>query len=549
VNMPLRRRATWLLLAVSGLSLAVAWMLASPVGASPDEQAHIDYAWGTVTGQTVVGERLVTIPGGRTATSVLVPQKLLQFPPPGCYAFHPQTPVTQCAPIPADNLQTVRQASYMSRYPPLFYAVEGVSLRSATAVDLSGPRVLYGARLTAAALSLLAVASGVFLLVRRFPSHVVVLATLLALPATAWFLAASVNPNGLEIAAAFLLAAGVLALRVDHATGDRSVAAVVAVPIGTLLLAWTRPDSWVWAVLVLALLLVPTRQREGDSWSRRLPVWSLGRPAAITTVLVLVGSMAWFGYALGIRASEAGRINSSGWGGLNPIGRVLLLVLHFGTIVTEQIGTFGWLDTPLPSLAVLLWVSVAGVTTAIWFVGPNNDVPRWSLGAVLFLGFLAAMLDEYAGAWGWQGRYLLPVSAAVCVLAIPGLTTGLEKLSGLRSLVPWMLGALIAVNALSVIWFLFRNEYGVRPGPARLPSAPGPLGPPAWTPPLGQNTVLGLVALAFACGVVAVWTIRDAPANAEARPSISGPRSAVISAERVREPTDETQIVGRPSAE
>lgn len=74
---PLRRRAAWLFLAVAGLSLALAWMLASPVGASPDEQAHIDYAWGTVTGQTVVGEQLVTIPGGRTATSVQVPQKLL----------------------------------------------------------------------------------------------------------------------------------------------------------------------------------------------------------------------------------------------------------------------------------------------------------------------------------------------------------------------------------------------------------------------------------------------------------------------------------------
>ena len=203
---PSRRRAVWTVAAVAGWARAVAWALASPVGASPDEQAHIAYAWGTVTGQTVVGEQLVTIPGARTATNVQVPQKLLQYPPPGCYAFHPERPVRQCAPVPADNLQPVAQATYVSRYPPLFYAAEGVVLQAATAVDLSGPHVLYIARLAAAGLSLLAVGYGLFLLSRRFPDDVVVLATLLALPATAWFLAASVNPNGLEITAAFLLA-------------------------------------------------------------------------------------------------------------------------------------------------------------------------------------------------------------------------------------------------------------------------------------------------------------------------------------------------------
>jgi Predicted membrane protein (DUF2142) len=92
-------------------------------------------------------------------------------------------------------MHVLTQASYMSRYPPLFYAVEGVVLRAGTAVDLSGPRVLYGARLAAAVLSLLAFGYGLFLLSRRFPDRVVVLATLLALPATAWFLAASVNPT------------------------------------------------------------------------------------------------------------------------------------------------------------------------------------------------------------------------------------------------------------------------------------------------------------------------------------------------------------------
>jgi Predicted membrane protein (DUF2142). len=376
--------------------------------------------------------------------------------------------------------------------------------------------VLYGARLATAVLSLIAVGYGLFLLSRRFPDRVVVLATLLALPATAWFLAASVNPNGLEIAAAFLLAAGVLAVRVDHAVEVRSVAAVIAVPLGTLLLAWTRPLSWVWASLILGLLLVPTGQSDGESWRARLPARRLGAVAFAATVLILTSAMAWFAYALQIRASEsAAHVDRAAWTGFKAVGGVILLLLHSGTIVSEQVGTFGWLDTPLPSLALLSWVSVAGAAAVIWLVGRSTFVPRWSVGAVLGLGYLVALLDEFIGTWGWQGRYLLPVTAAVCVLAVPGLIAGLERLSALRSLVPWMLVLLMAVNALSVVWFLFRNVYGVRPGPRRLPSAPLPGGTPSWTPPFGQGVVLALVALALACGVAAVWALRAGPAGAE----------------------------------
>jgi hypothetical protein len=534
----LRRHAAWLLLAVAGFLLAVAWVLASPVGASPDEPSHIAYSWGTVTGQTIVGEKLVTDRRQHKATLVEVPQKLLQYPAPSCYWRDQAKPVTRCSRIPADNLHLVKQTSNMTRYPPLFYAVEGAELRTAAALNLSGAKALYGARITAAVLSLLAVGFGVFLLSRRFPAQVVALATLLALPPMAWFMAASVNPNGLEIAAAFLLAAGVLALRVDHivcapstpttgtpstpttgtqsarVTGARSVTAIVAIPLGTLLLAWTRPLSWVWASLILALLLVPTTQGEGEgggeSWTRRMPVRRLGAVALGATVLILASATAWFAYAVPLRSSEADAIPVPPvWNGLNPVERITLLLLRSGGIASEMVGKFGWLDTPLPELAVFLWLSVASVAVAIWLLGQNPVVPRWSIGAFLALGYLAALINEYRGAWGWQGRYLLPITAAACVFAVPGLTAGLRQMSALRRLVPPMLVILMSVNALSVVWFLLRNAYGVKSWQGRrLPSTPLPVGRPSWAPPLGQGLVLTLVVLALACGLVAIWKLR-----------------------------------------
>jgi Predicted membrane protein (DUF2142) len=378
--------------------------------------------------------------------------------------------------------------------------------------------VLYGARLVSAALSLTAAGSGIFLLLRRFPDCVVLLAALLALPATAWFMTTSVNPNGLEITAAFLLAAGVLAVRVDHCVGVRSVTAVLAVPIGTLLLAWTRPVSWLWAVLILCVLLVPTGQNEHGAWRRRLPVLRLGAVAGTATAVALVSSMLRFVYALRFRALESEStlpVAGPTWAGLSRVGRAILLVFQSGPIMSSQIGLFGWTDTTLPSLAVFSWVSVTAVAAAIWVVGRSTFVPRWCVFSVLGLGYLAALVDEYVGAWGWQGRYLLPVTAAVCVLAVPGLMTGFERLSPLRSLVPWMLVALMAVNALSVVWYLFRNAYGGTPWPRRLPPVPLPVGTPTWTPPLGQGAVLALVALALGCGVAAVWGLRAPPCSAD----------------------------------
>ena len=568
---PLHRNAGWMLLGLAGLFLSLAWMLASPVGASPDEPAHISYAWGIATGQSVVHEKLVKVhedyvyawgpvtnknrkivgkanrefsvdtsqiivPRTRTysATSVQIPQKLLHYPAPRCYRFHQDTPVRECAPTPADNTQLVTTTSYMTRYPPLFYAVAGTELRAATALDLSGSQVLYGARLTSALLSLLAVAFGVFLLARRFPAQVVALITLLALPPMAWFMTGSVNPNGLEIAAAFLLAAGVLALRMDHATGARSLDAVLAVPVGTLLLAWTRPLSWVWASLILCLLLVPTTQTEGDSWRQRrgeswrrrlgelwrqrlgeywrqrLPLRRLGAVAFAATVLILASSMIWFGYAYPLRSSEAGVTTLPPvWTGLNPFERMILLGLRSGEMLPEMIGNFGWLDTPLPAVAIFAWLAVASAAVVIWLMGRNPFMPRWPVGAVLGLGYLVALLDEYAGAWGWQGRYLLPVTAAACVFAVPGIATVLTQFSALRRLVPPMLVTLITVNVLGVVWFLFRNVHGIEPWVRRrLPDNPLPLGASSWTPLLGEGFVLTLAMLALACGIVSVWKLR-----------------------------------------
>ena len=110
-----------------------------------------------------------------------------------------------------------------------------------------------------------------------------------------------------------------------------------------------------------------------------------------------------------------------------------------------------------------------------------------------------------------MGRYVLPLTAAGCALSVPGMTSGLQRAAAFRRLVPAMLITLMSIHALSVVWFLFRNCYGLKPYPRRLPSAPLPEGLASWSPPPGQLAVLAITALALACGVVAASKLMEDP--------------------------------------
>jgi hypothetical protein len=534
-------RGPWLLLVAVGL-LCSAFALASPVGASVDEAAHLVYAWGTATGQVAPGhERPSVGVGGRSEVRVEVPQALLRFPSQDCYRGHPEQPVTYCRPLPPDVRAPAEVTTYMVRYPPVYYAAEGLVMRAGLAAGLPGHRVLILARLASVLFGLLALAWAAALLARRVATGPLVLGLALGLTPTAMILLASINPNGFEVAAAVLLAAAVLALRVDLARGVRSPGPVVAVPLGTLLLAGSRPLSWVWAGALLATLLVPVTVPTTSSsaavegggarrwWARRwrrLPLRALGAPALLATVLVLVASLVWFGWALGVRQGEQVRIGTEvPWDTLGPGWKLFTLLLVGGWLVHDAVGQFGW-ETPLVDLALYAWLLVAGAALGLWALGvraarsPRDGVwqssrelpaPAPAPLLPLLVGGLSAVVvlaHEYLTAFGWQGRYVLPVLAAVCVLAVPGLSAGLRRVRVRWTAVPWLVGPLVVVHVVALVWWMWRNVYGVRDwGVVRVPPTPLPVGAETWTPPAGQRAVYLLVLLAVlaaAAGLVAL---------------------------------------------
>jgi hypothetical protein len=304
-----------------------------------------------------------------------------------------------------------------------------------------------------------------------------------------------------------------VAVRSDVARGARAPLAVWAVAAAAFLLAWLRPVSRVWATLVVAGLVVPVGSRGRRSPVERLPIRQLGATALAVTAIVLAAAAAFSAYSAKVLNTEfEAAYHPESWTSLSVPGKVALLLLHSGKIVSEQVGNFGWLDPPLPTIVLLGWVFLAGGAVAIWAVGRGSVVPHAALAAFLVLGYLAALFHEYLGAWGWMGRYLLPVTAAGCALAVPGMASGLQRASALRRLIPTMLIALMSIHTLSVVWFLWRNCYGLKPYPRRLPSAPLPVGAASWSPPPGQLALLAMTALALACGVLATQRLRtDSP--------------------------------------
>lgn len=486
-------------------AVVVGWALSSPVGSAPDEDSHTVYAWGVATGQVGPGRDQVELRqlGGETET--VAPYLVLDVPPEvgalvqgGCYRFDWRLPAS-CAPA----APTPVAETYMVRYPPVPYVVLGVALRVQLALGAGAEAALLGTRVVAGLLAVALLAPAVALLARRYGSAVVVAGTGVALTPMAVYLAPTINPSGLEVAATVACAAVVCVLRHDVlATGRVGRGPQVLLVVTVAVLAWTRPISWLWAGLVVALLLVPASW--GRGWWRRLPAWRLAPWTLGLVVLAVVGAMAWTAYAAGLRGGPVPY--EEAWLALPVWGRLLLVLLKTGDLVQQAVGVLGWLDTPLPTIYVVCWVSAAAVLTALAArrrrEGRTSDLPaRWA-GVLVVTALALVAAHSLVAAYGYQGRYVLPVLAAAAVLLVPSLAP-LRPDAFLRPRGIALLLALAALQGFALVWHLWRYAYGARMDNPRLPPAPLPTAEPAWSPPPGQEVVVlltgaGLLALVLA---------------------------------------------------
>lgn len=390
-----------LLFALGGL-----WSLASPLFSPADEPAHVVWAAAVARGR-LNGPESRDYPDRQVRRTVHVPAVFGRAEVvPVCHIG--RTEVTaDCAPPFRGSTRTADVLTQVGRYPPAYYFAVG--LPSLVLPSAAGVRVM---RLVSAGIAAALLASAfVTASVMRRPAGLAV-GLAVAVTPMVLFLAGSVNPSGVEIAAAIGLWSALAALLLSE-PGDATSGPLVRAAVAGSALVLTRQLGPLYAALILATVAAMAGRQRLAALARRHDARRWGAAfGAVTTLAV-----AWI----------VARGTLSGLGGTRPPGELSLrevvqtsLGNNTGKNVLHMIGTFGWTDTPSPALTYYAWFACVGL---VMIVGVARASRRQML-VLLGLGALAVVLPVILESlrareigFVWLGRYTLPLAVGIPILA------------------------------------------------------------------------------------------------------------------------------------
>ncbi len=328
------------------LLLGFLWTLATPLGAAPDEPTQIVKAAAVVRGE-IVGTSATARP--TAFVTVRVPAS---FATDGnlatCYAGRDTVPAG-CAPQLSDQSKLVQANTYVGRNPPLYYLLVGAPTllwHSNFAVYLMRLlSVAWSALLLGLALAVAAVASR---------KRLLVVAVAIVVTPMVVFLTAVVNPSGLEIAAAVCTWTSGLVL-LEHGRHPPPELVVSCGASASVLVLCGGLDP-LWLALVALTLVALCPRIVIDLWRDRLARRWTGVVAAcgVLAVAFIVGAhtlvVAPVGKPVAPHSSTIAVVGEA-------LGRT-------GTLLSQSVGVFGWLDTPSPvGVLVGWWMAVAVLGT------------------------------------------------------------------------------------------------------------------------------------------------------------------------------------------
>jgi len=409
-----RRPALALAVIVAGYAaLIAAWMVANPLGRAPDEPGHYLRALGAVS-ENVKGRR-IQVPGADRdpkrrwvqgiSRQFVLPSRLSIDPdsPCGTSLFDPEVSAA-CQPgWPAHGPPVV--VSTLGSYQPYTYAPIGAAMSAAhsptVAFRLGRGAVALAAvvLIGLAALTLLGSGDG-----RRRAHPAGVAAFAIAVPPMAVFLASSLNPNGLEIAAGVACAAGLFSLLRSGRDAEAPRGAWLTFGAGGVVLAATRSLGPYFVVALLAVAVVWVGLRAAGRVVLRAPIASAAALGCIGATAVL--NLWW----------EATQQPHLQW------SHVLdhLSVERVPRIGQELVGRFGWLEWRLSVYFYAAW-GVLVLVLVVLALARGTGRQRLALGGLIAGAFvlIIAFHSVMPGQTGFdvQGRYLLPLIVAVPVLA------------------------------------------------------------------------------------------------------------------------------------
>lgn len=383
--------------------LMSAWAFYVPAMAAADEPAHMWKAVATVRGQVVNPEILGT-------REVVIPEMYRDAQDFMCNAFHPDTPESICDVSKVFTQETpegVRQVvSPAALYNPLYYGIIGwPSLLPDNLVNI------YLMRLISVAISALFFAAG-FRALRQadMPALSMVAATAVVTP-SAVFLCSVINPQALEISAAFALWCQLL-LVIRKPAPELLGRRMWLLAFITVMFANSRGLS----PFFLALIVISCVSLQPWRFTWRV---IKDRRSWLPILVAFLGTVAASAWVLVTNGLEGG-------GGPDAAPELLFRRVFKGTLystdtyIQQIVGTFGWMDTVMPMWWVIMF-SVAFVASMllVWTVGSWRERTVALGTGLVFCVLVPAVLhgrEARVIGWMWQGRYIFPVLIGLPVL-------------------------------------------------------------------------------------------------------------------------------------
>lgn len=469
--------------------LMAAWIAGNPPYGGPDEWSHYLRAVGLGHGQ------LLGAPSGREGALAIVGPtrppflddktyqdelawvaqntRKVRIPAgltPGWFRCHPQTDPSVSARC-LNNAPPLDQPGEWfnptATYQPFPYLVPAAISRLEITPDHLSRLMRAGRALLA--LSLLGAA--VLLLWNTEARLVSLIGMVVAVTPMAVFLAATLNPSGLEIMSALAFISALIRLTRDEADHRRAGWFWTAAAVSGVVLALSRTQGPVWVALCLATIVPIGGVRKALSRALGNKPWS-GSAALAVLVAVLVNRLWERAYGPQLTFDPTPVVSSLSQG-----------IAQLPAVLREQVGVFNYLEVPMPLLAYGLWGALAvALGTIALLVGSRRERLHLllAIGAALTLPvFLVATTMRHTG-FSLQGRYVLSFSLVVPLLAGEILVRRdhwLRTLDAAHLFVPF---ALVGGFVQFVAWWTNARRFavGIRGPRWFLPSA-------EWSPPLG----------------------------------------------------------------
>jgi len=228
------------------------------------------------------------------------------------------------------------------------------------------------------------------------------------LPGTV-FLASTMNPSSLEICAAMALWT-IMPSVIAH---DRTQFDLITFCVAGALLILTRAIGPVLYVLIVALSYVANKQR------RPLMVIAqqFRNALAIHGVAVLFAGW-WY---LKIYSFQTNNVLSEGIPSISLRNQIDEAVRHIPKLLDQAVGNFGWLDTPMPRVALYIIVALYCVVLARGFVvgSAGARIAMIALCLVTILVVIVLDVNYYSmlRSFGAQGRHIVPLLVGLPIIA------------------------------------------------------------------------------------------------------------------------------------